>query len=90
MSTSSEEEVALRFYFDNLKKTGQGAMIKVISKNGKSIDRYSDATEFEILHKSNLKFRINDIIPDYFQNPAEVALDGESPIKFTLFIIEEL
>ncbi|WP_177764709.1 ADP-ribosyltransferase [Flavobacterium sp. I3-2] len=90
ISTSSEREKALEFYFNNLDKTGEGAMIEIISKNGKKIDKFSDATEWEILFKSKSKFKLKGVDPNFIENLDDVAIDGAVPIKFKLFILEEL
>lgn len=59
-------------------------MIEVISKNGNKIDIFSEATEWEVLHKSNSKFRLKSV------DKAHVALEGATPIKFILYTIEEV
>ena len=90
LSTTSEREKALEFYYNNVRKTGDGAMIEVISKSGKRIDRFSDAVEWEILHKSGSKFRLKRVDQNHIENLDDVAMEGAAPIKFKLYVIEEL
>ena len=81
VSTTSEDFYAWRFLRNNKVKTGEGAFVEVVSKNGKSIDKFSDATEFEILHKSKSKFELKSIeyIEKEILNIDDVALSGATP-----------
>lgn len=89
LSTSSEKEKAIDFYYSNVKKTGQGALLDIISVNGKKIDKYSDATEWEILHRSNTKFELIDIDNNYIINIEEVAFEGATPVRVVKYILKE-
>jgi hypothetical protein len=94
LSSTSEAEVAWRFFDNNLRKTGEAAFVEIVSKSGKRIDLYSDAVEFEILHHSKSKFKIKKIEVDdnYIRNIEDVAFYGATPdkIKLTKILLEEL
>ena len=89
LSTSNEEEKAIEFYYSNINKTKQGGLVEVISKNGKKIDKFSDAIEWEVLHKSNTKFELIKIDKSYILNIDDVLLEGAKPIKLTKYTIKE-
>lgn len=89
LSTSSEKEKAISFYYSNLKETGEGALLDIISVNGKKIDKYSDVTEWEILHKSNTKFELIEIDNSYIINIEDVAFEGAKPIKVVKYVLKE-
>ena len=89
LSTSNEEEKAIEFYYSNINKTEQGGLVEVISKNGKKIDKFSDAIEWEVLHKSNTKFELIKIEKSYILNIDDVLLEGAKPIKLTKYTIKE-
>jgi hypothetical protein len=81
VSTSADEFYAWKFLKANIAKTGEGGFVKVISKNGKSIQRYSDAKELEILHKSKSKFELKsfEFVEEEILNIDDVALSGAKP-----------
>jgi len=89
LSTSNEKEKAIEFYYSNINKTEQGGLVEVISKNGKKIDKFSDAIEWEVLHKSNTKFELIEIDKSYILNIDDVLLEGAKPIKLTKYTIKE-
>ena len=89
LSTSSEKEKAISFYYSNLKETGEGALLDIISVNGKKIDKYSDVTEWEFLHKSNTKFELIGIDNNYIINIEDVAFEGAKPIKVVKYVLKE-
>jgi len=89
LSTSSEKEKAIDFYYSNLKRTEKGALLDIISNNGKKIDKYSDITEWEILHKSNTKFELINIDHNYIINIEDVAFEGAKPIKTIKYVLKE-
>ena len=89
LSTSSEKEKAIEFYYSNINKTGLGGLVEVISKNGKRIDKFSDITEWEVLHKSKTMFELIEIDKSYILNIDDVLLEGAKPIKLTKYTIKE-
>ena len=89
LSTSSEKEKAIEFYYSNINKTGLGGLVEVISKNGKRIDKFSDAIEWEVLHKSKTMFELIEIDKSYISNIDDVLLEGAKPIKLTKYTIKE-
>ena len=93
VSTTSERSKAWEFYFKNLDKTGEAAWVEIISKSGKKIDRYSSATEWEVLHKSKLEVVLKDVEVDekYLYNAQDVLDYGDPPnyIHLTKIILEE-
>ena len=89
LSTSSEKEKAIDFYYSNLKRTEKGALLDIISNNGKKIDKYSDMTEWEILHNSNTKFELINIDYNYIINIEDVAFEGAKPIKTIKYVLKE-
>lgn len=85
ISTSKEEKLAWIFLKNNKLKTGQGAIVKVISKNGRDISKYSDAIEHEVLHKSNSVFVLEEI--KYIDE--ETIYTGEVIKYFYKIVIKE-
>ena len=61
----------------------------MISKNGKRIDKFSDAIEWEVLHKSKTMFELIEIDKSYILNIDDVLLEGAKPIKLTKYTIKE-
>jgi hypothetical protein len=89
LSTSNEKGKAIEFYYPNINKTEQGGLVEVISKNGKKIDKFSDAIEWGVLHKSNTKFELIETDKSYILNIDDVLLEGAKPIKLTKYTIKE-
>ncbi len=86
LSTSSSRELAMEFVVKNKEKTGKGALVKVISKHGKSIIKYSQADESEFLHKSKTEFIVKDI---EVAKESYSTNEGVVPKGYYVFTIEE-
>ncbi len=86
LSTSSSRELAMEYVVKNKEKTGKGALVKVISKHGKSIIKYSQANESEFLHKSKTEFIIKDI---EVAKESYSTNEGVVPKGYYVFTIEE-
>lgn len=84
-STSKVEKLAWIFLKNNKLKTGQGAFVKIISKNGRDISKYSDAVEYEVLHKSNSVFVLEEI--KYINE--ETIYTGEVIKNFYKIVLKE-
>lgn len=84
LSTTTEKDVAWSF-LERKSELERKAFITVKSKNGKNLEfsRSEVRGEFEILHKSKSKFKIESI--DYKKeeilNIDDVAMEGATPIK---------
>ncbi len=88
LSTSLDSKEAGKFARKNQDKTGEGAIIIIESKNGKSIKKYSDADfEEEILHKSGSKFVLTKVEDNKLLNVFEYQFESYPAVygkKYTL------
>jgi len=88
LSSSEDISIAGTFARKNYEKTGEAAIIIVQSKNGKSIQKYSDAEfEKEILHKSGTKYKLLEVEENKLLNAYEHQFEYYPAIygkRFTL------
>lgn len=91
LSSTDDQLIAVKFIENNIRKTGEGALVIIESKNAKNIKMFSDASkENEFLHKSNSKFILKEVLRNKVINSLEVAIDGATPQYGTIYKIQEL
>ncbi|AYN03304.1 fibronectin type III domain-containing protein [Flavobacterium sp. 140616W15] len=91
LSSTDDQLIAVKFIENNIRKTGEGALVIIESKNAKNIKMFSDASkENEFLHKSNSKFILKEVLRNKVINSLEVAIDGAAPQYGTIYKIQEL